>query len=301
MRKQFLDEALNEAVSSVSLNAINADLERLPCENALSMLATIGMRGERVFATPTILENCPQLIGYYRLLYGFSRKEFYASGTGYSKFNSMEEKNIITKNAARYLSNLCVAMAISGEKLVLGIGSKTLTTNLLHELTLLTLGPQLRGGANVRKGLAATMAVVNVISDIVERSIIDESEESFIINNAAGRLVRIRFGSDPDITITEEMAGEQTRKLVVIEIKGGTDFSNIHNRIGEAEKSHQKAKKDGFVECWTIVNVDKMNLENARIESPTTNQFYTISAITANSGEEYEDFRNRIMALTGIA
>ena len=301
MRKQFLDEALNEAVSSVSLNAINADLERLPCENALSMLATIGMRGERVFATPTILENCPQLIGYYRLLYGFSRKEFYASGTGYSKFNSMEEKNIITKNAARYLSHLCVAMAISGENLVLGIGSKTLTTNLLHELTLLTLGPQLRGGANVRKGLVATMAVVNVISDIVERSIIDESEESFIINNAAGRLVRIRFGSDPDITITEEMAGEQTRKLVVIEIKGGTDFSNIHNRIGEAEKSHQKAKKDGFVECWTIVNVDKMNVENARIESPTTNQFYTISAITANSGEEYEDFRNRIMALTGIA
>jgi hypothetical protein len=32
---------------------------------------------------------------------------------------------------------------------------------------------------------------------------------------------------------------------VAVEIKGGKDYSNIHNRIGEAEKSHQKAKKEG--------------------------------------------------------
>lgn len=301
LRKQYLGQALSKAVSSVSLKQVNADLELLPCKNALSMLAAVGLRGERAFATPTILKKNPQLLGYYRLLYGFSRKEFYASGTGYSRFQSMEEDNKLTRNSAKLLSDLCEALAISGEKLILGIGSKSLSANLLHELTLLTLGPQLRGGANVRKGIAATMAVVNVISNIVENSVVDESEDLIVVKNAAGRLVNIQFGSDPDITITETMTASQTRKLVVIEVKGGTDFSNIHNRIGEAEKSHQKAKKDGFVECWTIVNVDNMNVENARIESPTTNQFYKISAISLESGEEYQDFRNRIMALTGIA
>jgi hypothetical protein len=39
------------------------------------------------------------------------------------------------------------------------------------------------------------------------------------------------------------------RSLAAIEIKGGRDYSNIHNRIGEAEKSHQKAEKQGYVEC----------------------------------------------------
>jgi hypothetical protein len=30
-----------------------------------------------------------------------------------------------------------------------------------------------------------------------------------------------------------------------------TDFSNIHNRIGEAEKSHQKARQTGYTEVAT--------------------------------------------------
>src|SRR5215831_11086308 len=61
-----------------------------------------------------------------------------------------------------------------------------------------------------------------------------------------------------------------------IEIKGGGDLSNIHNRIGEAEKSHQKAKNEGYVECWTMVGVVDSNLDLARRESPTTDRFYHI-------------------------
>jgi len=90
------------------------------------------------------------------------------------------------------------------------------------------------------------------------------------------------------------------RNIITIEIKGGTDFSNIHNRLGEAEKSHQKAHQAGFVECWTVVNVDRINLEMARRESPSTNRFCRISKIVSKEGEEYIDFRNRIISLTGI-
>ena len=57
------------------------------------------------------------------------------------------------------------------------------------------------------------------------------------------------------------------------EIKGGKDISNIHNRIGEAEKSHQKARKRGFVECWTMVGVGHTDMDLARKESPSTDRF----------------------------
>ncbi len=68
------------------------------------------------------------------------------------------------------------------------------------------------------------------------------------IKNAANRRVLIRFSSDPDIVIQEEMPTRELRNNLAIEVKGGLDFSNIHNRIGEAEKSHQKAKAAGYNE-----------------------------------------------------
>jgi hypothetical protein len=49
--------------------------------------------------------------------------------------------------------------------------------------------------------------------------------------------VEVRFGSDPDVSITQQLKSQQ-RKLVAIELKGGTDVSNVWNRLGEAEKSH---------------------------------------------------------------
>jgi hypothetical protein len=77
--------------------------------------------------------------------------------------------------------------------------------------------------------------------------------------------------------IREEMAPGKYRQLIAIEVKGGTDFSNIHNRIGEAEKSHQKARAEGYAECWTVVNVDRIDLDMARRESPSTHRFYRLS------------------------
>jgi len=47
---------------------------------------------------------------------------------------------------------------------------------------------------------------------------------------------------------------EKTHNIVAIEVKGGTDVSNAHNRAGEAEKSHTKAKGKGFRDFWTIIS-----------------------------------------------
>jgi hypothetical protein len=92
----------------------------------------------------------------------------------------------------------------------------------------------------------------------------------------------------------------EARNLVAIEIKGGRDNSNIHNRIGEAEKSHQKARNDGFVECWTIVGISDLNMELAKKESPTTDRFYHLVRLTDELSDEFNDFRENLLSRLGI-
>ncbi len=62
----------------------------------------------------------------------------------------------------------------------------------------------------------------------------------------------------------------------------------------------QDTRQAGFVECWTIVNVDKIDLEMARQESPSTNRFYRISELKRGEGDEFRDFRSRVLSLVGI-
>ena len=62
--------------------------------------------------------------------------------------------------------------------------------------------------------------------------------------------VSIAFSADPDISVVAALSAKSSRKMLAIEIKGGADQSNIWNRLGEAEKSHQTAKLRGFTEFW---------------------------------------------------
>jgi hypothetical protein len=213
----------------------------------------------------------------------------------------MGEKGRLTEKAAAQLQDLCQALIASGCALFDGIGSARLSRELLDDLTILTLGPQLRGGANVKKGTAAIVRVFKVIHSIVKHAAMKALASQIVIRNAAGRKVLIEFAPDPDIIIREEMSKDNYRNMIALEIKGGTDFSNIHNRLGEAEKSHQKARIAGYVECWTVVNVDRIDIDLAKKESPSTNRFYRLSELESRAGEEYADFKNRIISLTGIA
>ena len=115
----------------------------------------------------------------------------------------------------------------------------------MAELPLLTLGQQIQGGINNLIGRRAITDVFLAIRDLVVGSIETEEPARLVVKNAAGRAVYILLASDPDVSIYEEMLGE-THRLVAIEVKGGRDRSNAHNRAGEAEKSHRKAKAMGL-------------------------------------------------------
>lgn len=300
IRSLYLQDALAEAIKKLKVPAIDKELAKFVSAHSLTALATHGLRGEMMFPVPVVLTANPRLLGYYRLLYGYSQKEFYTSSTGLSRFSGMEKRGQISAKVAADLPSACIALCAAGAVLLAGIGTQKISASLLDDLTLLTLGPQLRGGANVRKGTAGIRTVFNAIHEIVEPAVTSSEDTRIEIRNAAGRIVLIEFAPDPDIIIREEMRPNSYRQLIAIEIKAGSDFSNIHNRIGEAEKSHQKAKGAGFVECWTVVNVDKIDLAMARRESPSTNRFYRISDLIAATGNEYQDFRDRIISLTGI-
>jgi len=297
-RKAYLLDALSVAVKQIDIPALDKELACFVPRNSMSAVASVGLRSELVFPVPMVLKENPRLLSYYRLLLGHSQKAFYDSRNGTTSYKCMEDAGILPKNTS--LDELCKELIKGLNVLVEGIGVEFISRELLDDLTLLTLGPQLRGGANVKKGSAGIHAVFELIKAIVLPSVVTASEKRLVLQNAAGRRVIIQFASDPDIVIREEIGKKMYRNIIAAEVKGGTDVSNIHNRIGEAEKSHQKARQNGYVECWTIVNVHKLDLQKAKSESPSTDRFFQLHAIIQTQSTDYADFKRRVVALTGI-
>lgn len=300
IRRMYLQDALAAAVSSMDVATVDTELHTFVGNDLLQILASRGMRGELLFAVPTVLEANPRLLGYYRLLLGYSQKGFYTAATGAGMFKSLEEKGALSLRQRVALPALCDALNISAKFMLESLEREMISVAFFDQLTLLTLGPQLRGGANVRKGSSAITQVFDVVFHIVSEAVTRSTPHCIEVQNKSGRTVLIEFAADPDIVIREELAPNVYKNQVAIEVKGGEDYSNIHNRVGEAEKSHQKAKKSGYVECWTVVNVDRMDMEMARKESPTTNRFYHISSLLNQASEGYQDFSLQIRSIVGI-
>src|SRR5262249_17228790 len=129
----------------------------------------------------------------------------------------------------------------------------------ISELPLLTYGSQLQGSRNTAIGKQAMQDVLIAISEIVAKHLVRKEHRKLTVKNAAGRFVIISLSHDPDVAIDEQI-GNVTHRKVAIEVKGGTDVSNAHNRAGEAEKSHLKAKGRGYPEFWTIISKTGLDL-----------------------------------------
>jgi len=300
-RRDFLQEALLETMGCIEVSVVDYELKMFVGSCYLSRLAGRGMRGELVFSVPSVLRTNPRLLGYYRLLLGYSQKTFYGHDSGISPFKSMEERGVLNQKQTQVLGALS-AFLIDKEQLLLEqLPDDMLNSTLFRDLTLLTLGTQLRGGSNVQIGVAGGLIAFALIRAAVLPAITDATTSELRLRNAAGQHVIIRTASDPDITILGEMNNGVYRPILAIEIKGGRDFANVHNRVGEAEKSHQKAKYAGYHERWTLLNVARTDMEMARRESPSTTQFYLLSELADTNSSMAADFMSRVQSLVGIA
>lgn len=177
--------------------------------------------------------------------------------------------------------------------------SPAVTPRDVNELPLLTLGGQFQGAGNVIIGQQAVMDVFLAIGEIVKDYVTDRSDGRVVVTNASDRRVVVALSQDPDVRIQEKV-GESLSNKVAIEIKGGTDFSNVHNRVGEAGKSQQKAKSDGFRDFWTIIMLKGVGVEKLRRESPTTNSWFDAAQVLGRDGADWNDFRSRIVDAVGI-
>lgn len=298
LRSTHLLDALLSASADADIHLVDAELARYADKAALQRLAGWGLRGEIVFAVPCLLEAHPSLLGYYRLLLGFSQKQFYGKSHGLSAFKSMEEKGTVSKTQRQRMAELARCLCIGAAHLVHSVDG--LTQAKVHDLTLLTLGPQLRGGALNLVGQQATRRVFDLIAVLTESAHVEVDRSTIRMRNAAGAPIRIFFASDPDIAIHEELPSGRSRPVIAIEIKGGKDVSNVHNRVGEAEKSHQKAKKDGFTECWTILGIAGLDHGLLRGESPTTDRFFALDEITRGDSEAFDDFKEQLYSRLGL-
>ena len=120
IRGLYLQEALLETIEKMDIAWIDKELNKLVPKQSLKALARHGLRGELVFPVPSVFAQNPRLLGYYRLLLGFSQKSFYSGETGLSRFKPMEEKGIIPKGAVDLQPELCAALIRASVQLVDG-------------------------------------------------------------------------------------------------------------------------------------------------------------------------------------
>ncbi len=301
LQQTHLQPALLETVSQLDVAALDVEIAQFVPSPCLGVLAGVGLRAELVFALPTVLAARPALLTYYRSLLGYSQKEFYGGPSGLSIFRSAEEGGFWGSKSLPLLPDFCRFLNRQAEHLIQGVGGLNLSRDLFRDLSLLSIGPQWRGGRNNQKGHAGIDEVFSVVLGAighVNPSVIRGKKIELV--NAAGRRVTIAVAADPDIVITEKASGQPDRHLVAIEVKAGTDVSNIHNRIGEAEKSHLKAKARGFTEFWTVINVSHLDPVIASRQSPTTNHFFSLSELLSKHSKQQLDFAARLVQLTGI-
>jgi hypothetical protein len=296
-RRQWFMDALSEALGQLDQGIVKEQIREYVPGDVQKILASAGLRDEYVFPVPSVIENKPSLVGYYRLLLGAPQKSFYKGSTALGRFKSMEESGTMSRRTRPLVPNFCQAMANPLAELVRQIPK--ITERDLHELPLLTFGSQLQGSNNTQIGKTAMREVFVAIKETVAKYVVATTENRLTLKNAAGRTVFISLSHDPDVCVQEQVS-DRIHHKVAIEVKGGTDVSNAHNRAGEAEKSHQKAKKFGFPEFWTIISKRGLELFKLQAESPTTNHWFDVAEVLARKGDDWDDFRQRLAGSCGV-
>jgi hypothetical protein len=291
-RKNWSLDTVKEAQGRASPELVRQQIATLVPEDVRRLLEKSGIAAEWIFPVPALLEVSPTLVGFFRLLLGAPRKSFYDRTSGLAMFRTMEERGSLTKKQKARLDELCQALAVPIADLLRQM-SPAITLQDIQELPLLTLGAQFQGANNNKIGEEAIQAVFLAVKKLVGAHLVRDGSTALELRNSSGRMVRIEVASDPDIRIVETI-GKQEQQKVAIEIKGGTDRSNAHNRAGEAEKSHQKAKAEGFLDLWTIIAKVGLDMAKLEVESPTTRRWFDISQVTGQEGADWEDFRQQL-------
>ncbi len=302
-RTTVLSTALRSAVSQIAPPHLAAEMNQHAPAAARQVLQGLGVRDDQVFAVPSVLRQDPRTLGYYRLLLGVSQKRFYGHGSGLGPFKALEDRGVIRAAIDPDIPDLCTEMNQAMGDLVTSINMTPLDVD---QLPLMTLGAQADGSWRTRIGQKATEDVFDALKNVIKARGIAYTDDahSLTLTNSAGRqvtiaLAAVALAADPDVVINETVNGQEMFK-VAIEIKGGTDYSNAHNRAGEAEKSHLKAAKAGASDYWTVISTTGMTMSTLKTESPKTKQWFDLEEVLAGVGDGWDRLVNHVLIVMGI-
>jgi len=299
-RETILHDVLLAALGEVDPDVLSAEVQRYGPKVARQVLQRAGVRNELVFATPAVIKQRPSTLGYYRLLLGISQKVFYTTDTGLAPFKVLETRNDLPKDLESRLGDLCGTLDDALGILVMSVAG-SFTPQDIDQLPLLMLGAQADGSWRNRVGQRATKAVFEALTDVIKskRREYVEAGSSLTLVNSSGREVSIALAADPDVVITEEITKGRKYIKVAIEIKGGADKSNAHNRVGEAEKSHQKVRNTAQ-DFWTVISLTGMDMDMLHRESPSTKQWFDLSQILERRGPDWQRLSDHLLIAMGI-
>ena len=295
LRDLYMYDAMKRTVEKIDRKLVDQELSQFATGRHLRKAASFGLRGELFFPVPCIIEANPFLLGYYRLLFGLSQNEFYGRGP-FGPFKRLEDSGELPDKLRRHIPGLCMSLARTAEELVDGIDD--LSLGALHDLQLLTLGPQLRASENTKLGQDAARELFDIICRIIRPYVKETTHRTILLENDSWRTVIIEFFGDPDICITEKLPSG-VRPLLAMKIEEETDTADIPHHLRKAEKSHRKARNRGFSEFWTFVRAD-VSPEVASRESPTTGHFFRMDRICDPESAEHREFKSLLGSLMGI-
>lgn len=300
-RPTVLHAAVRAAAADIDPRVLRDELARHVPSAGLQALQGTGVRDELVFAVPPILRHTPTTLGYYRLLLGASQKRFYQRGTGLLPFKSMEDRGHVRAEADPLLDPLCDQLNQAMAVLVTALPTGSLREDI-DQLPLMMLGAQADGSWRTRIGQEATKGVFAALKNVIlqrDRTITTSGDNAVTVMNSAGREVTLALAPDPDVVIKEQV-NDQVMVKVALEIKGGTDVSNVHNRAGEAEKSHRKAFQAHAQDFWTVISLTGADREALQRESPTTRQWFDVEEVLAGTGPSWTSLVNHTISAMGI-
>jgi hypothetical protein len=104
IRRLYLHDALQDTVRTMDISSLDQQIGRFIPGNSIKTLAAHSLRAGLIFPVPILFESNPHLLGYYRLLYGFSQKAFYNAETGIGPFKAMETRGVIPSGCKKSLS-----------------------------------------------------------------------------------------------------------------------------------------------------------------------------------------------------
>jgi hypothetical protein len=295
-RRLQLHPALSAAVSAVGVARLNEELDRLVPADTLSHVAALGLRGERVFPVPAIIEYSPPLIGYYRMLLGLSITKDFTLKYGYGAWAKAEQSGVLSARLKPQMEAFCARLIEPLTMLVEAMGQ--FDNRDLSDLALLTLGPTLQGRRNTVIGREAALQAFRVLRRLLNEDWIEfeveDTQLRFVLPN--GQPYELVAGSDPDIRLNQGV-GSSSKPLIAIEIKGGSDFSNAHNRAGEAEKSQIKAQQEGYQHRWTIIQMGGLPRATFETETRTSTAIFEFSQVVGQDGPDWKRFYTMFLEL----